>query len=120
MVSTETPWAVCTVVAVPDFGGGLRVVGGQPHDAPGLGVLHGQVAGVVDAQHHPPVAVLDPVRRGGAQRAIVGAGDDQVADAGLVPVSQARRQPGRNTRWGLLFAEAVSASPLVQPAGSAR
>src|SRR5665647_2144017 len=102
---------------VPELGPGLDVFGGQAHRAPGLGVLDGEVAGIVDAQHHPPVAVLDPVRGGGAQRAVVGAGDDQLADAGLVPVSEqcgGQRRPGRYTRWPLFFAEPVSASPLVQ------
>ena len=83
---------------VAELGGGLDVVGGQADGAAVLGVLHGQVAAVVERQDGPPVAVLDPVGGRGAQPAVVGAGDDQLADAGLVAVGQA---PGRADARGV-------------------
>src|SRR6478735_7820422 len=69
-------------------GRGLDVIGGQPGGEVAAVVPHGQIAAFADSGDGPAVAVLDPVSRGDSESAVVGAGDDHVADAGLVPVRQ--------------------------------
>ena len=64
------------------------VVGGEPDEPAVVEVLHGQPAVAVDPVDGPAVAVLHPVGGAGAQPAVVAAGDDHVAGAGLVPVGQ--------------------------------
>ncbi len=78
-----------------------------------LGVPDGQ-ATVRSGEDGPPVAVLHPVGGGDTQPAVVGAGDDQIADAGLVAVGQ-RNLPARRSAG-----EAVGAGPLVEFGGPAR
>ena len=99
---------------VAELGGGLDVLAGEADGAAVLGVLDGEVAAVVEGQDVPPVAVLDPVGGRGAQLAVVGAGDDQLTDAGLVAVGQ---EPGRACAEGVRrvdSCESVGAGLLVE------
>ena len=73
---------------VPELDRAGDVGGGEGDVEPGAGVPHRERtvgAGGVDG---PAVAVLDPVGRRQAQSAVVGAGEDGVADIGGVPVGQ--------------------------------
>jgi hypothetical protein len=63
----------------------LNVVGWQPGGAVAAVVSHDQVA-AADSSDGPAVAVFDPVGRGEAKSAVVAAGDDHIADTGLVPI----------------------------------
>ena len=71
---------------VAETGRGADVVGGQPDGAVTAVVPHGQVAASADLGDGPAVAVLDPVGWREAESAVVAAGDDHIADTGLVPV----------------------------------
>ena len=53
-----------------------------------------------DAGDGPPVAVFDPVGGGEAESAVVGSGDDDVSDAGLIAVGQTHLRRG----WGVVEA----------------
>ena len=73
-------------VAEADVGG--DVVGGQV-DSPAGGVMGDGQAGLGgDGADRPSVAVLDPVGAGDRDPAVVGAGEDDVADGSLGPVGQ--------------------------------
>ena len=50
----------------------------------------------------PAVSVFDPVVGGEAESAVVGAGDDHVADTGLVPIRQAHFAAGRVTAEAMI------------------
>ena len=82
---------------VAETGGGADVVGWQPDCAVASVVSHGQVAALADMGDSPTVAVFDPVGCGEAKSAVVAAGDDHIADTGLVPIRQAHFAPGRVT-----------------------
>ena len=73
------------------------VVGGQhdagPESSAGAAHLDGPVAADVDDR--PAVAVADPAAAPGAQRAVVAAGDDEVAGAGAGVVGQGDVAAGR-------------------------
>ena len=73
---------------VAETGRGLHVVGGQPDGQPAAVVPDREVTAPADVGDGPAVAVLDPVGGGEAESAVVGAGDDHISDAGLVPVGQ--------------------------------
>ena len=73
---------------VAEFGGGLHVGGWQPYPVPVVEVLNVKIAVVGNGLHGPAVTVFDPVGRGHPQRAAGAAGDDQLTDAGLVPIGQ--------------------------------
>ena len=80
---------------VAQLGGGLDVGSWEADGAAVLGVLHGQpapICWVVQGQDGPAVAVLDPVGRRGPQPAVVGSGDDQLPDRGLVAVREPPRR----------------------------
>jgi hypothetical protein len=49
-------------------------------------VPNSQVAALADVRDGPAVAVFDPVIGSEAQSAVVAAGDDHIADTGLVSV----------------------------------
>jgi hypothetical protein len=73
---------------VTETGRDADVVGWQPDGAAASGVLHDQVAVFAYMGDGPAVTVLDPVRGGEAESAIVGTGDDHISDTGAVPVRQ--------------------------------
>ena len=75
---------------VPELDGGGDVLRGQGQVVPGADVFdrQGPVAG--DVLDGPAVAVLDPVVQGQAQPAVVGPGDDRVADVRGVPIREPR------------------------------
>ena len=52
------------------------------------GVAYGEVALFADVGDGPAVAVFDPVGGGESESAVVAAGDDHVADTGLIAVGQ--------------------------------
>jgi hypothetical protein len=71
---------------VAETGWGLNIVGWQPDGAVTSVVSNGQVAVLADMDDGPTVSVFDPVVGSEAESAVVGAGDDHVADTGLVPI----------------------------------
>jgi hypothetical protein len=71
---------------IAEAGGAADIVGGQPDCAVIAVVSHGQVAAFADVGDSPTVAVFDPVSGGKAESAVVAAGDDHIADTGLVSV----------------------------------
>ena len=101
---------------VAKLGGGLNVGGGQPYPVPVAQVLDVKIAAAADREHSPAVTVFDPVGRCDAQLAVVAAGDDQVADTGLVPVGQRHLRVGGGAGVG----ESVGAGSLVDWATSSR
>jgi hypothetical protein len=74
---------------VAKAGRGLNVVGGEPCGEVAVAVSDGQVAAATYSSDGPAVSILDPVVGHEAESPVVGAGDDHVADTGLVPVRQA-------------------------------
>jgi hypothetical protein len=64
------------------------VVGREPDGELAAGVPDREVAVSADVADGPPVAVLHPISGREAEPAVVAAGDDHIADAGLVPVGQ--------------------------------
>ena len=62
---------------------------------------------LVDAGDGPAVAVLDPVGGGEAESAVVGAGDDHVADTRPVSVPQTHFLPGRDVAETMITGSAV-------------
>ena len=74
---------------VAEPGGAADVVGGEPDGEPAAVVPDGQAAVLADVGDGPAVAVLDPVGGGESEAAVVAAGDDHIADTGLVAVGQA-------------------------------
>jgi hypothetical protein len=68
----------------------------------------GDVAPRADLGDGPAVAVLDPVGGGEAESAVVGAGDDHVADGGPVSVGEL------DFAAGVAVAEAVVAGAAVE------
>jgi hypothetical protein len=67
-------------------GRGADVVGWQPDGAVTSVVSHGQVAAFADMSDSPTVAIFDPVGWREVESAVVGAGDDHIADTGLVSI----------------------------------
>ena len=92
---------------VAQAGRGLDVVGGEPDGELAAVVSDGQVAVPADCGDGPAVAVLDPVGGGEAESAVVGAGDDHIADTGLVPVRQAHLATGRVAAEAMITGAAV-------------
>ena len=89
---------------------GLDIVGGQGDGAAVLYVAHPHTTTTGQVEDGPPVTVFHPVGCSDTKSAVVGPGDDQVADAGPVAVGQlnllARRTVG----------EALVPGALVEPA----
>ena len=75
---------------VAEFNGVAYVAGGQVDGAAAPAVLYPQPAVPISSEDGPPVAVLHPVRGGGAEPAVIATGDDQLAGTGPVSVRQAR------------------------------
>jgi hypothetical protein len=71
---------------VAQTGRGLNVVGGQRDGAMAAVVPNSQVAAAAYSSDGPTVAVFDPVGWREAQSAVVAAGDDHIADTGVVPI----------------------------------
>ena len=61
-----------------------------------------QVAAATYMSDGPAVSVFDPVVGGEAESAVVGAGDDHIADTGLVPIRQAHLAADRVTAEALI------------------
>ena len=64
------------------------IIGGQSADELTPQMADGDVATRADLGDGPPVAVPNEVGGGGAESAVVGAGDDHVADGGLVSIGE--------------------------------
>jgi hypothetical protein len=73
----------------------LNVVGEESDGEVAAVVSDDQVAAATYLSDGPAVSVLDPVVGGEAESAVVAAGDDHVADTGLVPIRQAHLAAGR-------------------------
>ena len=69
-----------------------------------------QVTAPADAGDGPAVAVLDPVGGRESEASIIGAGDDHIADTGLIAISQTHFLPGRGTVEAMLAGSAVEVS----------
>jgi hypothetical protein len=80
----------------------LNVVGGEPCSEVAAVVPDRQSTAAADMDNRPAVSVLDPVGGGEAESAVVGAGDDHIADAGLVRVCQAHLAAGRVTAEAMI------------------
>ena len=86
----------------------MDVVGWQADREVAAVVPDGQSAVFANVGDGPAVAVLDPVGGGESELSVVGAGDDHVSDARLVPVGQEHLSPCRRV------VEAVSASTPIE------
>jgi len=93
---------------IAELGRFANIAGGQGDRQPAPEVDSPQPTGAGEGGNGPAVAVLDPVMGADAELPVVTAGDDQVADAGPVPVSQLDFS-GRGAAG-----EAVGAGPLVE------
>jgi len=85
----------------------VHIVGGQPDGQLALVVPDTQVTAPVDAGDGPPVPVFDPVGRSKFESAVVGPGDNQISDTGLVPVSQVHLSSGRDVAEAMIAGSSV-------------
>ncbi len=107
-MSAETPLGRMDGGGKADTGRLADKVGGESDREVTAGVPDGQVAVSADAGDGPAVAVPDPVGGTESESAVVGAGDDDISDTGLVPVSQVHLSSSRDV------AEVIIASSSVQ------
>ena len=75
-------------------GGGLNVVDGEPCGEVAAVVSNDQIALAAYSSDGPAVTVLHPVVGREPESAVVGAGDDHIADTGLVSIRQAHFTAG--------------------------
>jgi hypothetical protein len=102
---------------VAQSGRGLNVVGGEPCGEVAAVVSDGQVAAATYSSDGPAVSVFDPVVGREAESAVVGAGDDHVADTGLVAVRQAHLAAGRVTAEAMITGLSVEFGDQVPSGG---
>ena len=88
MVSTETSLRGVHGGGVAELRRGLYVGGWQSHPVSVAQMLDVKITTGVDGDYGPAVTVFDPVGRCQPKLAVVAAGDDQLTDAGPIPIGQ--------------------------------
>jgi hypothetical protein len=81
---------------------GLYVGGWQSHPVPIVQVLDVKITTGVDGDYGPAVTVFNPVGRCQPKLPVVASGDDQLTDAGQVPIGQGYLQVGAGRGVGEL------------------
>ena len=87
---------------VPEAGPIADVVRGEPDSEVAAAVADDQVAPATYSSDDPTVSVLDPIGGAESESTVVGAGDDHIADTGLIPIRQAHPATDRVTAEAMI------------------